>query len=157
MFSTETASPDGTDIFHMAIPIQTGLAAENRHRLFYRDLDLSEPGTSHWDTLPIQYLWCDSAAWSTPYSARLMGEELDEAKKDSRRWTRDVSMVPLRGSNHFVSFYGACCPAGVFGVKWLTDCSAIGTNQNASWRLSSRRIDPGNVLHSGKHQVFRTL
>ncbi|KAL1947093.1 hypothetical protein VTO73DRAFT_14054 [Trametes versicolor] len=75
----------------------------------------SEPmrGASDWRNVPVRHLWGNRSTWEMPWAAKLLDEELEQAKNAGKR-VRDIVLVRFKGANHFfLQKARACCLAVV--------------------------------------------
>ncbi|EIW61067.1 uncharacterized protein TRAVEDRAFT_46291 [Trametes versicolor FP-101664 SS1] len=61
----------------------------------------SEPmrGASDWRNVPVRHLWGNR--WELPWAAKLLDEELAQAKNATGKRVRDIVLVRFKGANHF--------------------------------------------------------
>ena len=89
--------PGGTDTLASKLCIATGMYQLLRTAAFYPD----DKDVSSWREVEARVVWCDKSVWMTPWSARGVQEEIEESRR-LRRSMRTVSLVCIKGANHFV-------------------------------------------------------
>lgn len=52
-------------------------------------------GASDWRNVPVRHLWGDRSTWEIPWGAKLLDEELEQAKDAGKR-VRDPDIVLVR-------------------------------------------------------------
>ncbi len=96
--------PDGSDTLTARMCATHGLYKELKDTGFYPTANAGVAGPAHdpWRDVELRVVWCDHSVWGIAWVVKGMASELEEAKRtgvDVRR----VSLVRLRGGNHFVS------------------------------------------------------
>ncbi len=99
--------PGGSDALLLVGGIQSGLFAA----LFERALALptaqaedndEDQFTDGWANVEVRNVWCDRSVWEMPWSVWNLRAKL-ESEKEAGRALRDVTLLRLKGANHFVS------------------------------------------------------
>lgn len=88
----------GSDLALGKVLANYGLGKRLRESALYLAKD------DYWRDVELRIVWCDRSIWAMPWAARSVAAELEEAKKAGKA-TRKVSIVRIRGGNHFVSIY----------------------------------------------------
>ncbi|KAF9484545.1 alpha/beta-hydrolase [Pholiota conissans] len=90
--------PGGSDSIMLNEGIKHGLFATLREEAIY--IGKYPRRGREWNDIGLKYLWCDHSIWEMPYGALTFQGEIDDAKKMGRAM-REVSVVRLKGANHF--------------------------------------------------------
>ncbi|RPD55341.1 hypothetical protein L226DRAFT_491832 [Lentinus tigrinus ALCF2SS1-7] len=93
--------PDGSDMLTAKLCATHGLYEELKDAAFHPSSasgegELRDP----WRDVELRVVWCDQSIWGIPWVAKNIAAELEESKR-TRTDTSRVSLVRLRGANHF--------------------------------------------------------
>ncbi len=130
--------PDGSDTLTAKLCAIHGLYKELKDAAFYPTAAGTRAGDAHdpWRDLELRVVWCDQSLWGIAWAAKGMASELEEAKRtgvDVRR----VSLVRLRGGNHFVSTIRNVWGLAENSVLIVHTCRRIGIFQRKYCAASS--------------------
>ena len=89
---------DSSDVLTMQMYGRYGLFGRLKDKAFY--LGMGHDAAHRWDDVEARVVWCDHSHWPSVWTARTVAAELGEALVS---WRRRISLVRLRGANHFVS------------------------------------------------------
>ena len=95
VFHPGPAGHEGSDLLLLNAGIATGL---NKRM---KDEGLYPQGEDVWRDVEVRYLWCDRSVFEVPVGMWGLRKELEE-EKEAGRPVRNVTIVRLRGANHFV-------------------------------------------------------
>ncbi|KAI0682296.1 Alpha/Beta hydrolase protein [Cerioporus squamosus] len=94
-------SPNGSDTLIAKMCATHGLYNELKNATFYPTAGKpADEARDPWRDVELRVVWCDQSLWAIPWVAKGMATELEEAKRTGRD-VRRVSLVRLRGGNHF--------------------------------------------------------
>jgi hypothetical protein len=105
VFHADVTGPGGSDLLLLGGGIATGL----NEAMWRGALYLSGDGSGNeWADVELRYLWCDRSVYEMPWGTWALKKEVEDAKRKGLP-LRNLSIVRLRGANHFVS--GLCMSA----------------------------------------------
>ena len=94
--------PDGSDTLTAKLCATYGLYRELKDMAFYpSSRTAADEASDPWRDVEVRVIWCDQSLWAIPWVAKGMATELEEAERTGTP-TRRVSLVRVRGGNHFV-------------------------------------------------------
>ncbi|TFK94529.1 alpha/beta-hydrolase [Polyporus arcularius HHB13444] len=98
--------PGGSDALLLVGGIQSGLFAALFERALalptaQADSDGEDQVTDAWANVEVRNVWCDRSVWEMPWSVWNLRAKLESEKKAGRA-LRDVTLLRLKGANHFV-------------------------------------------------------
>ena len=102
MFHPGPTSPGGSDLGLLNGGIITGLNRVMWRRSLYLSGDDTEGTGDELADVELRYLWCDRSVYEMPWGTWALRKELEEAKQNGLP-LRKMTIVRLRGANHFVS------------------------------------------------------
>lgn len=99
--------PSECDSLLLQAGLRSGLFGQLRESALFlsppkNGSELEERERDEWRAVEVRHVWCDQSVWELPYAAWALRAELDEAKL-AGRLMRNVTIVRLKGGNHFVS------------------------------------------------------
>ena len=109
--------PTSSDFLSMIAGVMHGTYAATKEHAFY-----PPEGVEDLRSVCLRIVWCDRSFWETPWSAYLLSKELAQARNEGKHM-RDIELVRLTGSNHFVSHWFSMTPHGI--VSAADTCSPI--------------------------------
>ncbi|KAI0774678.1 Alpha/Beta hydrolase protein [Trametes elegans] len=91
-------APGGSEGLIASVSVKHGAFGALKDGAFY----LRDPveGADDWRKVEVRHLWADRSVWEMPWGAKLLSEELEQAKKDGKS-VRNVVLVRFKGANHF--------------------------------------------------------
>ena len=102
-------SPGQSDDLLLASGMQSGVFTELKIKALYLHPGKAEEAdeadrevVNAWRDVEVRYIWCDRSVWEMTWTSWKMREEIQEAKA-SKKPMRNLQIVRLTGSNHFVS------------------------------------------------------
>ena len=95
------AIPDGSETLTAKLCAENGIYKDLKEKAFYLPSQTGED-SGRWRDVELRVVWCDRSVWAMVLASRGVEDELAEAARTGRE-TRKISLVRLRGANHFVS------------------------------------------------------
>ncbi|KAI0702380.1 alpha/beta-hydrolase [Cerioporus squamosus] len=94
--------PGGSDALLLVGGIQSGAFAALFERAIALPTSQAESEvTDGWADVEVRNVWCDRSVWEMPWSVWHLRAKLESEKKAGKA-LRDVTLLRLRGANHFV-------------------------------------------------------
>ncbi|KAI8974180.1 Alpha/Beta hydrolase protein [Trametes punicea] len=92
--------PTGAEYLFMLACIIHGTYGALKDRAFYPREPAAAADVDGLRAVEVRVVWCDRTFWESPWSAYLISNELEEARKAGKPM-RNVQIVRCKGANHF--------------------------------------------------------
>lgn len=121
VFYAPPAMPDGSDMMLYTAGQQLGLFEDMRRKAIYvtSPEDVTVEGKKWRASVDVRVIWCDHTVWGMPWGIPKLYREIEDAKARKELRVGKVSLVRMRGSNHYVraSAYPDKTPF-IYDTKW---------------------------------------
>ncbi|EIM81547.1 uncharacterized protein STEHIDRAFT_161731 [Stereum hirsutum FP-91666 SS1] len=104
VFYAPPAMPDGSDMMLYTAGQQLGLFEDMRRKAIYvtSSEDVTVEGKKWRESVDVRVIWCDRTVWGMPWGIPKLYREIEDAKARKELRVGKVSLVRMRGSNHYV-------------------------------------------------------